>query len=88
MSRRGLLRSALAVGGAAVVFPSLAESAVAGTAAWLCWHGRGAALLPSALGLLLLGLAGTLAGRRYVRFRIAALDRLRRPRSEDPDFVK
>ena len=31
MSRRALLRSALVVGGAAVLFPSLAESAVAGT---------------------------------------------------------
>jgi metallophosphoesterase (TIGR03767 family) len=32
LSRRGLLRAALAAGGAAVLFPSLAESAVAGTA--------------------------------------------------------
>src|SRR3954451_15229047 len=33
LSRRGLLRSALIAGGAAVLFPSLSESAVAGSAA-------------------------------------------------------
>jgi metallophosphoesterase (TIGR03767 family) len=50
LSRRALLRSAAAVAGAAALFPSLAESAVAGTTARTTLAGTYAAGPPDALG--------------------------------------